>query len=165
MLEKRLAAFEVLQNTPYPTISEEAWRRTNIRRLKLDKIGPSVNGDGSKEMPDRVSSQLTETPSGGEIVQVDGETLSYKLSDELKGQGVIYCDMTTAVNEHPELVQKYFMTPGGHRRRWLLCRTSRRVLAGWLIPLRSQKCTGGGAGSHIAVECERSDLYPYPGCP
>ncbi|MEM7797850.1 MAG: Fe-S cluster assembly protein SufD [Chloroflexota bacterium] len=110
MLEKRLAAFETLQSMTFPTIAEEAWRRTNIRRLRLDKIGPSVNGDASSTMPARVRSQLTETPAGGEIVQVDGETLAYSISDELKAQGVIYCDMTTAVNEHPELVKKYFMT-------------------------------------------------------
>ena len=109
MLQKRLEAFALLETMSLPTIEEEAWRRTNIRRLKLDKIGPSVNGDGSKELPARVSSQLTETPAGGEIVQVDGDTLSYSISDELTAQGVIYCDMSTAVNEHPELVQKYFM--------------------------------------------------------
>ena len=109
MLQKRLDAFALFEQMSLPTIEEEAWRRTNIRRLKLDKIGPSVNGDGSKELPSRVRSQLTETPAGGEIVQVDGDTLSYSISDELKAQGVIYCDMSTAVNEHPELVQKYFM--------------------------------------------------------
>ncbi len=109
MLQKRLDAFALFEQMSLPTIEEEAWRRTNIRRLKLDKIGPSVNGDGSKELPSRVRSQLTETPAGGEIVQVDGDTLSYTISDELKAQGVIYCDMSTAVNEHPELVQKYFM--------------------------------------------------------
>ena len=109
MLQKRLEAFALFESMSLPTTEEEAWRRTNIRRLKLDKIGPSVNGEGSQEMPSRVRSQLTETPAGGEIVQVDGETLSYSVSDELKEQGVIYCDMSTAVNEHPELVQKYFM--------------------------------------------------------
>ncbi len=109
MLQKRLEAFALLEGMSLPTTEEEAWRRTNIRRLKLDKIGPSVNGSGSQEMPSRVTNQLTETPAGGEIVQVDGDTLSYSVSDELKAQGVIYCDMTTAVNEHPELVKKYFM--------------------------------------------------------
>ncbi|MFK7803902.1 MAG: Fe-S cluster assembly protein SufD [Anaerolineae bacterium] len=109
MLQKRLEAFALFETMSLPTTEEEAWRRTNIRRLKLDKIGPSVNGDGAGELPSKVRSQLTETPAGGEIVQVDGDTVSYSISDELKAQGVIYCDMTTAVNEHPELVQKYFM--------------------------------------------------------
>jgi Fe-S cluster assembly protein SufD len=44
------------------------------------------------------------------LVQVDGVTQSYQISDELKEQGVIFCDMDTAVREHPELVQKYFMS-------------------------------------------------------
>jgi Fe-S cluster assembly protein SufD len=34
------------------------------------------------------------------------------LSDELKAQGVIFCDMHTAVSQHPELIKKYFMTQG-----------------------------------------------------
>jgi hypothetical protein len=32
---------------PMPTTTDEAWRRTDIRRLKLDEIGPSVNGDAA----------------------------------------------------------------------------------------------------------------------
>ncbi|MDJ0754881.1 MAG: Fe-S cluster assembly protein SufD [Ardenticatenaceae bacterium] len=111
MLDLRLAAFEIYENTPMPTIKDEAWRRTNIRRLKLDKIGPSVNGEaGQSNVPVKVSSQMMEVPAGGELVQVDGVTQSYKISDELKAQGVIFCDMSTAVTNHPDLVQKYFMT-------------------------------------------------------
>ncbi len=94
-----------------PTIRDEAWRRTNIRRLKLDKIGPSVNGTaGQVDYPSRLGNQLADVEAGGELVMVDGVVKSFRLSDELQEQGVIFCDMTTAVNEHPELVQKYFMT-------------------------------------------------------
>lgn len=34
------------------------------------------------------------------------------LSNELKDKGVIFTDILTAVKEHSELVQKYFMTEG-----------------------------------------------------
>ncbi|MEM8861674.1 MAG: Fe-S cluster assembly protein SufD [Chloroflexota bacterium] len=110
MLQKRLDAFALWEGMTLPSTSEEPWRRTSLRRFKIDKVTPSLNGGGAQEMPSRVSSQLTETPAGGEIVQVDGDTLSFSVSDELTAQGVIYCDMSTAVNDHPELVQKYFMT-------------------------------------------------------
>ena len=112
MLDRRLAAFALYEQMPVPTITEEAWRRTNIRRLKLDKIGPSLNGDAATELPAEANAQMLEIAAGGKMLQIDGVTQSYSLSDELKEQGVIFCDMHTAVNEHPELVKKHFMTTG-----------------------------------------------------
>ncbi len=111
MLRRRLEAFEIYESLPIPTIRDEAWRRTNIRRLKLDRIGPSLNGAGHlPEMPTKVSRRLMEVPAGGELVQVDGITRSYNLSDTLQEQGVIFCDMHQAVQEHGDLVQAHFMT-------------------------------------------------------
>ena len=114
MLAFRLAAFDVYESLPVPTTSEEAWRRTNIRRLKLDQVGPSVNGDAAvdAEIPSFLNTQLTADKAGGNMLQVDGVSRQYELSDELKAQGVIFCDMHTAVAEHPELLKKYFMTEG-----------------------------------------------------
>ena len=112
MLERRLKAWEIYESLPMPTTKDEAWRRTNIRRFKLNEIGASVNGDAAAdaEVPEFLGNQLTEDVAGGTMLQIDGVTRRYELSDELKEQGVIFCDMSTAVSEHPELVQKYFMT-------------------------------------------------------
>lgn len=112
MLARRLEAWELYENLPMPTTNEEDWRRTNIRRLKLDEIGPSVNGDASAdaEIPEYLGKQLTEDVAGGRMLQVDGVVRQYELSDELKAQGVIFCDMHTAVTHHPALIQKHFMT-------------------------------------------------------
>ncbi len=114
MLQRRLEAWELYESMPMPTTKDEAWRRTNIRRLKLDAIGPSVNGDAAvdAELPAFLGAQLTEDVVGGSMLQVDGVTRQYELSDELREQGVIFCDMHTAVAEHPELIQKHFMTEG-----------------------------------------------------
>lgn len=108
----RLEAWEVYDNLPMPTTEDEPWRRTDIRRLKLDDIGPDLNGDGEAdaEVPDYLGVQLTEDKAGGVLVQVDGETTQFEVSDELQEQGVIFCDMNTAVREHGDLVRKYFMT-------------------------------------------------------
>ena len=111
MLARRLEAFDLYEQMPMPTVRDEAWRRTNIRRLRLDQIGPSLNGAGQvAEMPPRISRRLMEVPAGGELVQVDGVNRSYEISAELQAQGVIFCDMHTAVQQHGELVKKYFMT-------------------------------------------------------
>jgi Fe-S cluster assembly protein SufD len=111
MKEFRLRAWECYEQTPMPTVKDEPWRRTDLRRLKMDDAGPSANGNGrSANIPAYLGEQLTEDKTGGILVQVDGVTHDYELSDELKDQGVIFCDMDTAVRQHPELVQKYFMT-------------------------------------------------------
>ncbi len=114
MLEFRLKAFEIYENTPMPTTKDEAWRRTNLRQLKFDELGPSVNGDAATEaeIPSFLGEQLTEDKVGGNLLQIDGVTQQYEISDELTAQGVIFCDMHTAVSQYPELVKKYFMTEG-----------------------------------------------------
>lgn len=111
----RLAAWEAFARTPMPTTQDEPWRRTDLRRLKLDQLGPSINGQGPvslAEIPSYLGEQLTEDKVGGVLLQVDGETVKYELSDALREQGVIFCDMHTAVEEHPELVREHFMTRG-----------------------------------------------------
>ncbi|GAB4277770.1 MAG: Fe-S cluster assembly protein SufD [Candidatus Promineifilaceae bacterium] len=114
MLDFRLKAFDIYESLPMPTTSEEAWRRTDIRRIKWDEFGPSLNGDaggnGDEEIPEFLGMTLTGDEAGGTMLQIDGVVKRYALSDALKEQGVIYCDMHTAVSEHPELVRKYFMT-------------------------------------------------------
>jgi Fe-S cluster assembly protein SufD len=114
MLEFRLQAFAVYEATPMPTTKDEAWRRTNLRQMKFNEFGPSINGDAAVDtvIPSFLGEQLTEDKVGGNLLQVDGVTQRYELSEALRAQGVIFCDMHTAVADHPDLVQKYFMTKG-----------------------------------------------------
>ncbi len=46
----------------------------------------------------------------GAGTQFDSETVYHKIRDDLSKLGVIFCDMDTAVKEHPEIVQRYFGT-------------------------------------------------------
>lgn len=114
MLQRRLEAWDLYESLPMPTTKDEEWRRTDIRRFKLNEMGPSVHNDivVETELPDYLGKQLTGDEAGGQLLQVDGVVHQYSVTDELTAQGVIFCDMSTAVNEHPALVQKYFMTEG-----------------------------------------------------
>lgn len=114
MLAFRLQAFDLYDSLPMPTTNDEAWRRTDIRRLKLEQIGPSLNGHtaAETEIPSFLNRQLTTDKAGGTMLQIDGLVQDYELSDELRAQGVIFCDMHTAVSQYPHLVQPYFMTHG-----------------------------------------------------
>lgn len=110
MRDFRLGAWRTFQATPMPTTNDEPWRRTDLRRLKLDDMGPSLNGSAAGAVvPSYLGEQLTEDRTGGILVQVDGTTQKYEVSEQLKSQGVIFCDMNTAVRQHPELVRKFFM--------------------------------------------------------
>ena len=112
MRDFRLAAWEIYAALPVPTTQDEAWRRTDIRRLKLEALGPSMNGsagDGAS-IPDYLGAQLTEEAPGGVLVEANGVVTQYEVSDALRAQGVIFCDMHTAVREHGDLVRKHFMT-------------------------------------------------------
>ncbi len=111
MRQFRLEAWEIYQSMPMPTIKDEPWRRTDLRRFKLDDVGPSLNGNGAgSSVPAYLGEQLTDDETGGSLLIVDGVTQKYEMSDQLKEQGIIFCDMSTAVREYPELIQKYFMT-------------------------------------------------------
>jgi Fe-S cluster assembly protein SufD len=113
MREFRLQAFEQYESMPLPTTKDEPWRRTDIRRFKLDSIGPSLNGDGSAAgLPAYLGEQLTPDAPGGILEEVDGKVLKYELDPAASEQGIIFCDMHTAVREHSELVKSHFMTEG-----------------------------------------------------
>lgn len=111
MLDFRLRAWEQFERMPLPTTQDEPWRRTDLRRFKLEQFGPSLNGSSAGVWaPEYLGAQLTDDAAGGVLVEVDGVAAKYELSEQLKAQGVIYTDMHTAVREHPELVRRYFMT-------------------------------------------------------
>lgn len=112
MRDFRLQAWEIYESLPLPATTDEPWRRTDIRRFKLNQIGPSLNGESETvgQMPTHMGQQLTEDETGGLLLMVDGVTRQFEVSEQLTEQGIIFCDMHTAVREHPELVQEYFMT-------------------------------------------------------
>ncbi len=107
----RLNAWNCYVDTLMPTTKDEPWRRTDIRRLKVEELGPSLNGSHpDARIPPYLGEQLTEDRTGGILVSVDGTPYNYEMSSQLTEQGVIFCDMNTAVHRYPDLVRKYFMT-------------------------------------------------------
>lgn len=113
MLEFRLHAFEVYNSIPTPTLNDEAWRRTDIHRLKLDSIGPSNNGSGlNSQLPEFLGDPLSDSESSGVLVQENGITKIHNIDPKLAEIGIIFCGMEDAVRDHSELVREHFMTKG-----------------------------------------------------
>jgi Fe-S cluster assembly protein SufD len=108
MREFRLAAFDLYQSLPMPSMSDEAWRRTDIRPLRLADIGPSLNGAG--QLPSGATLPSLDEALSGTLVEVDGVAVRSELEEALRASGVILTDMDTAVRELGKLVQDHFMT-------------------------------------------------------
>ncbi len=111
LLERRLRAWEIYQNTPMPYLEEE-WRRTDYRHIQWDEAQQLIqaNGATSSVVPAKNLEPLTGNEQRGLLVFVDGKVVRYELPDELAQQGVIFADLQTAVREHGELLEKHLMT-------------------------------------------------------
>jgi Fe-S cluster assembly protein SufD len=114
--EQRLAAWAVYEQTPMPTRTDEEWRRTDLRPLKLDRLVPFA-GVEQRALPaldgllvGEGDASLSAGRHAGVIVQRDAATVYAEVDPDLAAQGVIFCDLETAIREHPELVKLHLMT-------------------------------------------------------
>lgn len=116
MRDKRRAAWQLSQELPMPADTDEAWRRTDLRGLDLGQyaaLSSPVEAAASREqLPACLAPHLAmpETTVGGVLVHQDGNALWQTLADDLARQGVIFCDLDRAVQQHADLVEAHFMT-------------------------------------------------------
>jgi Fe-S cluster assembly protein SufD len=116
MREKRQTAWAVFEETPMPTLHDEDWRRTDISGLKWEQLrlpGENIVQPVAHmaDLPDYLRTALDEgREAAGRLALVNGQVVYHELAGELAARGVTFTDMTTAVREHPDLVQRYFMT-------------------------------------------------------
>ncbi|MCX8104085.1 MAG: Fe-S cluster assembly protein SufD [Candidatus Bipolaricaulota bacterium] len=96
LMQKRLEAFEALQKLSLPES-----RYTKIRGLDLDAFAlAKQNGSGA-----RVSEFAREREAMH--IQVDAHVLTTQVPEPLRAKGIIFCDMTTAMRDYPDLVKGY----------------------------------------------------------
>jgi Fe-S cluster assembly protein SufD len=103
----RQNAWELYQAAPLPTPREEAWRRTDIRGLRPGSFRLPAK-DAYHDLP-RAPGYLLEPlvgeSHGGQVVLLPGGS-QIRLSDEIKEKGVIFTDLLTAEQEHPEVLAR-----------------------------------------------------------
>lgn len=114
MLQKRLQAWEVYENTPAPLGRRgDLGTLRTISNFKFQELSPYIASDTNGALPAAIEQSLQQAlvnERSGLIVQHNSSVVHIELNDELKQQGVILTDMDTAVRTYPELVQKHFMT-------------------------------------------------------
>lgn len=112
MTERRLAAWQAFNEIPMPdTRKDEEWRRTNLRKLKLDETSPLGEAERHAVRPLAAASELA-----GTLNLIDGAVADATLDPQLAAQGVIVTDLRSALQTHPALVEQYFMTQAVHAR-------------------------------------------------
>ena len=104
--EFRAKAWETFDRLPYPTTKDEPWRRTDIRGLSGELVLPSQEAYlDLQSIPDRLLNPLVGQEHGGQITLLPGGC-KVELNAEIAEKGVIFCDLETAAQKHPDVVAK-----------------------------------------------------------
>jgi Fe-S cluster assembly protein SufD len=101
--EYRARAWSDFKELPMPTLKDEAWRRTDIRALNMQKfVLPAGNLISSlPPAPRWLMKPLVSQKHGGQLV-IRPDRTEMKLDETLVNQGVIFTDLRTAELEYPD---------------------------------------------------------------
>lgn len=116
MKERRLAAWEQFQQLPVPHYERTRLRDSHFDNFVSDVEAPSVTD--WEQLPEGLRKVAGDPAGRAIVVQYNSDVAYRQLPDDLP-EGVIITDLGTAVKEHPELVEKYFMNrgfPGGDNK-------------------------------------------------
>lgn len=110
--ESRLLAWELYQDMPMPTLSDEEWRRTDYRHIRWDEADRLIqpNGTTLDSVPAEHLEPLIGDEQGGLIVFVDGKLVHYEFNQAMAAQGIIFTDLRSASRDHADLVRANLMT-------------------------------------------------------
>jgi Fe-S cluster assembly protein SufD len=103
----RTLAWNAFKRLSLPVTTEEAWRRTDIHNLPVDKFRLAQDGMFN-ELPsvrEDLLKPLTGDQHGGQIVLTPGG-VKVDLDEKLANKGVIFTDLKTAEQKHPDLLAK-----------------------------------------------------------
>ncbi|MDY7223998.1 Fe-S cluster assembly protein SufD [Halalkalibacterium halodurans] len=105
----RLKGLELVETLELPKPDKTkitSWNFTNFDH-KLPEVSPVASID---ELRDEVKGLIGEaSDTQNLLVQRDATVVYSKLDEALKAKGVIFTDLLTAVKEHGDLVEKYYM--------------------------------------------------------
>ncbi|WP_346234755.1 Fe-S cluster assembly protein SufD [Lysinibacillus telephonicus] len=105
----RAAAIEKAAELPMPKPDKTNITKWNFTEF-LQHTVESKPFNSLDELSDEVKDIIDIEGQENLYIQRNNTPAFIKVSDELKAQGVIFTDILTAVREHGDLVQKYFMT-------------------------------------------------------
>jgi Fe-S cluster assembly protein SufD len=103
----RASAWSAFKRLALPVTTDEAWRRTDIHALPADKFKFAADGAFNDLPPVRedLLRPLIADQHGGQIVLLPGG-VKVELDEKLAKKGVIFTDLKTAEEKHPDLLAK-----------------------------------------------------------
>jgi Fe-S cluster assembly protein SufD len=113
LLDRRLAAWRLFEEMPWPKPTDEAWRRTRLTGFELKKFQPVATPPANaldQPLDRQIQFEVDEMESAASLVFADGGVRYRDNQEDLAGKGVIFTDLQSAVHQHPALIQKHFMT-------------------------------------------------------
>jgi Fe-S cluster assembly protein SufD len=105
LTEYRKNAWQAFERLELPKTNEEAWRRTDIRKLATESFEIVADKGQLSEVPEALLKPLAGENHGGQIVLTDADTEIF-LDQSLSEKGVIFTDLRSAVSQHPEILEK-----------------------------------------------------------
>jgi Fe-S cluster assembly protein SufD len=102
----RNLAWNAFKRHSLPDTTQEAWRRTDIHLLPTDKF--KLAAEDTNDLPavrEDLLKPLIADQHGGQIVITPG-AVKVDLDEKLIAKGVIFTDLKTAEQKHPELLAK-----------------------------------------------------------
>ena len=102
----RNRSWNAFKRLSLPVTTEEAWRRTDIHALPVDKFKLSLDGvEGFPGVREDLLKPLVADQHGGQIILTPGSA-KIELDENLVQKGVIFTDLLTAEQKHPDLLAR-----------------------------------------------------------
>lgn len=111
MTELRLEGLDLANSLELPKPDKTNINRWNFTQFKHTADGVKIND--LTEVPEQLKDFIDQENLPENIIILRNQSVAYAtLSEELKEKGVIFTDIFTALQDHSDLVKKYYMTEG-----------------------------------------------------
>lgn len=167
-LNQRLSSLELVGTKELPKPD-----KTKIDNWNFTQFSHTVAAVGT-ELPEQVKGLISEEDTQNVLALRNGQLAHSKLSAQLKEQGVIFTDFATALQQHSDLVQKYFMKEAITQDENRLTALHAALLNGGTfiyvpknveveLPLQAIYAIGGGAGlfNHVLLVADENSTVTY----
>lgn len=103
--EYRQRAWKIYQGLPMPSVRDEAWRRSDLRRLQVGAFAPAEQQSTLHPPPREILRSLIPSKHVSRIL-LSPDGVERKMDVALTEQGVIFTDLLDAALNHADILEK-----------------------------------------------------------
>jgi len=105
--EKRLHAWQVYEDTPFPTTKLEEWRYTEVSQFSLERVQLAEPVGKGAEIPAAARALVEGKKAAGHVLALGADVVEIELDEDLRSKGVVLMDLAEAAETHPDLVMTH----------------------------------------------------------